>query len=412
MHRRTVLLLSMCLCAAQLSLHAQSLTLFDRQVQIHGFASQGFVHTNSNNWLTMNTSNVGSGEFTDFGANASVQITDQLRAGAQLYDRNLGQLGRWHPSLDWAFADYRFKPWFGIRGGKVKTVLGLYNDTQDLDFLHTFALLPQSVYPTDLRDSTMAHTGGDVYGDIHLKKHLGTLSYTAYAGHRSDSLYSGYPFLFRRYGIYVSSMGGLQYGADLRWHTPLKGLLAGASRLNQNIVASGSVRNPADPAGGLVPFEISSKAEWTNQFYGEYASGRLRIDSEYRRYFRDYVIPSMYSGNIIDVRGWYVSGAYRIVKKLEVGSYYSRYTVTSVYWGPIGQAFPNQTDTSLPANHIYDKVIMARVDLNRFWNVKLEGHFMDGYGDSSFPDGFYPQVNPQGFKPDTNALVVKTGFNF
>ena len=65
----------------------------------------------------------------------------------------MGGLGRWHPSLDWAYATYKFAPWFGIRGGKAKTVMGLYNDTQDLDFLHTFALLPQSIYPTDLRDT-------------------------------------------------------------------------------------------------------------------------------------------------------------------------------------------------------------------------------------------------------------------
>ena len=49
---------------------------------------------------------------------------------------------------------------------------------------------------------------------------------------------------------------------------------------------------------------------------------------------------------------------------------------------------------------------------DRFWNVKLEGHFMNGYGNSSYPDGFYPQVNPQGFRPNTNALVIKTGINF
>ena len=100
--------------------------------------------------------------------------------------------------FDWAYASYQFKPWFAIRGGKVKTVLGLYNDTQDLDFLHTFALLPQSMYPTDLRDSTIAHTGGDVYGDIRLKNHMGILSYTAYAGHREDSKYGGYPYLLKQ----------------------------------------------------------------------------------------------------------------------------------------------------------------------------------------------------------------------
>src|SRR5215813_10089275 len=123
MFRRIVLQLLVCLCVSQIPLHGQDFKLFDRDVQIHGFASQGFVHTNDNNWLTMNTSNFGSGEFTDFGANASMQINDKFRIGAQFYDRNLGQLGRWHPSLDWAVASYRFKPWFGIRGGKVKTVV-------------------------------------------------------------------------------------------------------------------------------------------------------------------------------------------------------------------------------------------------------------------------------------------------
>jgi hypothetical protein len=35
------------------------------------------------------------------GLNASSQLTDKFRIGAQVYDRNLGQLGQWHPSLDW-----------------------------------------------------------------------------------------------------------------------------------------------------------------------------------------------------------------------------------------------------------------------------------------------------------------------
>src|SRR5579859_7084234 len=170
---------------------AQEFRLWNRNVQVHGFASQGFVYTSHNNWLTMNTTD-GSGAMTDMGLNLSSQLTDRLRVGAQVYDRNLGQLGQWHPSLDWAVADYRFKNWLGIRAGKVKTTLGLYNDAQDLDFLHVFALLPQSVYPSDLRDTTIAHSGGDLYGNIPFHHHLGDLSYTAYAGHRSDSIYSGY----------------------------------------------------------------------------------------------------------------------------------------------------------------------------------------------------------------------------
>ena len=54
--------------------------------------------------------------------------------------------------------------------GIVKTVLGLYNDTQDMEFLHTWAILPQSMYPLDLRSSTIAHVGADFYGDISLRR--------------------------------------------------------------------------------------------------------------------------------------------------------------------------------------------------------------------------------------------------
>jgi len=410
MHRRSFALVLACFCVGQVTLQAQDFNLFDRNVQIHGFASQGFVYTNTNNWLTMNTSQ-GSAAFTDFGFNASSSVTDKLRVGAQLYDRNLGQLGEYHPSLDWAVADYRFKSWFGVRGGKVKTTLGLYNDTQDLDFLRTFALLPQSVYPTDLRDAMLAHLGGDVYGNISLKR-LGALSYTAYAGHRSDSIYSGAAYLASEYKVYFTRYGGLQYGADLRWNAPLKGLLIGVSRMNEDITDAAKFINPLNPGAGFVPYSAVSKADWTNQFYGEYTVGKLRIDSEYRRFVHDEVVNRVLLETITDARGWYVSGTYRVMKRLALGSYYSRYSITRVSGGPEAPFIPDQTDTSLPANHIYDKVITARVDLKRFWNVKVEGHFMNGYGASTYPDGFYPQVNRQGFMDNTNALVVKTGVNF
>jgi hypothetical protein len=411
MRRRIVELAVVCLWASQAVLHAQEFKVLGRMVQVHGFVSQGFIYTNDNNWLTMNTSQ-GSAAFTDFGLNVSSHLTDKLLVGAQVYDRNLGQLGQYHPSLDWAVADYRFKSWFGVRGGKVKTTLGLYNDTQDLDFLHTFALLPQSIYPTDLRDATIAHVGGDIYGNISFKHRLGDFSYTAYVGHRSDSIYSGYPYYLSSFGGHIESFGGLQYGADLRWNTPLKGLLIGASRMNEDITGKGSAIDPFNPGAGLVPYSESSKADWTNQFYGEYTAGRFRIDSEYRRYWRNQELFSGTSESFADVRGWYVSGAYRICKRLQIGSYYSHYTISNVVTGALSAFYPPATDTSLPTNHDYDKVVTGRVDLNRFWNLKIEGHFMNGYGSGPYPNGFYTQVNPQGFKPQTNALVVRTSFSF
>jgi hypothetical protein len=203
----------------------------------------------------------------------------------------------------------------------------------------------------------------------------------------------------------------LQYGGDLRWNTPLRGLLIGASRLDQDTQGKGTSVSPLDPAGPRIPYSEKSKSDWMNQYYGSYVVKHLRIDSEYRRYVRDQLIFGGVGENLTDVRGWYIAGSYRINRRFAFGAYYSRYTIESFNGGLIA-AFGNQTDTALPANHIYDKVVSASFNATKFLNFKAEMHFMDGYGSSTYPDGFYPQENPQGFAPETTAVVVKTSVYF
>ena len=385
-----------------------------RNVQVHSFMSQGFAYSDDNNYLTMKTSQ-GSFAMTDGGVNISTRITDKFRVGAQVYVRDIGNLGKWHPHLDWAFGDYRFKDWFGIRAGKVKTVLGLFNDTQDNDSLHTFALLPQAVYPTDLRDATIAHTGGDIYGNIPLAR-AGSLAYTAYAGHRQDPKDGGYLYLLRDRGIYMDNYGGLQYGADLRWTTPVRGVTMGFSHMREEI--SGSGNGICTPAGVAIScpdwyaksgghYEEYSKKDQTNLGYAELAVGNLRIDGEYRRYWRNQEAWNDMWEVRADTRGWYLSGSYRFAKWLELGTYYSRYACMYKR-GTLAAAY----DTSLPSQHLYDNAVTARFDLTRFWNVKVEGHYMDGYGSTQSPIGFYTQDNLQGLQPYTKLVIVKTGFSF
>ena len=406
--------------AISIAVRAQEFKVFDHTVQVHGFASQGFVHTSDNNWLTMNTSRVGSGQFTDFGANASVQVTDRFRIGAQIYGRELGQLGRWHPELDWALAEFRFKRWLNFRGGKIKTVMGLYNDTQDEDFLHTFALLPQGVYSTDMRDSTLSHIGGDLYGTVDFGKRAGKFSYTAYGGLLRESIYGGYPHLLQIHGIYIKHSGGPTVGGDLRWQTPVKGLLAGAS-YEKNMITNTGLLNPSVALGGPninVPYWEVARNEFTEQYYAEYATGKLRIDSEYRRFWRSYQIFNGLFDALIGPRSWYGSASYRISKRVEVGGYYSHFVDNWIVTVPGQVESPNVSD---PDHHLYDKVVTAHIDLKNWWYAKIEGHFMDGYAGFMYPDGFYPQVNSIGacpnnvcstLQPSTNALVVKSGFYF
>jgi hypothetical protein len=76
-----------------------------------------------------------------------------------------------------------------------------------------------------------------VYGAASLKR-LGTLSYAAFAGHSEDTKHSGYIYQLSSRGIFMETYGGLNYGADLCWDTPAKGLLLGAAYMNQNPVVT------------------------------------------------------------------------------------------------------------------------------------------------------------------------------
>lgn len=388
------------LCTAPAAVHAQfDFSIDGRDVQVHSFASQGFMYSNQNNYLTTNTSR-DSFSLTDGGANVSTKITDKFRVGAQVYLRNIGQLGKWHPQLDWAYGDYKFTGWFGVRAGKVKTALGLYNDTQDNESLFTWALLPQGLYPLDLRSNTIAHTGGDIYGTIPLRV-LGSLSYTGYVGERAFDQYGGYYLFSSELGMPISSVSGRDEGVDLRWNTPLKGLMLGGSFVNETQNRKGMYT-----MAGLDGFayDCTNRPQHTAAAYADYTVGKWHFDAEYRRniYWLDIGIVGFPGGFLYDGsdQGWFASVAYRINKWLELGTYNSRYYVD------------NSGSTNPAANHIFDQTATVRFDLTKFWDFKVEEHFINGYGDVYSAHGFYTSDNPNGLKPKTDLLVVRTGFSF
>jgi hypothetical protein len=92
-----------------------------------------------------------------------------------------------------------------------------------------------------------------------------------------------------------------------------------------------------------------------------------------------------------------VGGSWRASRKLEFGSYHSRY---------------RSDCQGCKGSHFNDSAITARVDINKYWNFKVEGHFMDGIPAVQSARGFYLRVNPRGFQPTTNMLILRTGFNF
>jgi hypothetical protein len=384
---------------------AQSVTFGGREVQVHGSFQQAWTVTDGNNFLTMNSSQ-GSGEFTDAAFNASTQLTKKLRVGAQVYSRNIGQLGNGQFQFDWAYADYRVHRAFGVRAGKMKTALGLFNDTQDMEFLHTWALLPQAVYPLDLRAVTIAHVGVDFYGNVSLGKG-GSVQYTTYYGQVPDDAKGGY-----RYGVedngtlFTEGIASTAFGGDARWTTPVEGLTVGASAY-QMAAETQVVLGPSYPVpplrGQLLDVDIPQWRRWAT--FGDYQRDRLHLSAEFRRetsqqQYALVALPMPLAPDNRQQRGYFVSGAYRVHEKVEVGSYFGNYVANTAL------------EASLDNNHITTMAVTGRVDITAFWHVKVEGHFIDGYGNLTYARGFYRRVNATGLTPETKMLVVRTGINF
>jgi hypothetical protein len=378
MPRRIPLVLLVCFCAT--SLCAQRLA----DIEIHGFLTQGVLFSSNNNYLTMDSSD-GSARWTDGAVSVSHSFTDKLRAGIQLHMYQLGELGGPHLQIDWASGDYRFNDHLGVRAGKVKTVLGLFNDSQDVDAIFLWTLLPQCSYPIDNKSFFLAHVGGDVYGDLALGSRGGKVQYHAYVGRVSLDLNGGFIKQAAQYGVvFHDAPGGKTYGGDLRWDTPVKGLEIGSS-------ADVEALDGTAPTGALhlSPFLITAQ-------YAQFKRGKLYLAGEYDRTPGNAVLtigPFMVPVPQ-DLRSWYAMGSYRLLKKFQVGSYYSHFVNKAL-------------DTSLPANYSKDRVISGRYDFNAYFYAKIEGHFLQGTG-----LGYYADTNPTGLRPNSNMLAAKIGFSF
>jgi hypothetical protein len=353
-------------------------------IVVHAYVSQGFLFTSNNNYLSMKSSE-GSPQWTDAAVNISDSVADNLRVGMQLHMYQLGEFGGSNVIVDWASGEYRVNDHFGIRAGKVKTVWGLFNDSQDIDAVFLWILLPQGSYAIDHKSFYLAHVGGDVYGALFLGKRAGTLHYDGYAGQATIDLNDGYIKQFADIGlVFTNSLGGKTYGGDLQWETPLKGLTIGSSADVQAVdgtAPTGSVHLPPT----LTP-----------SFYTQFSRGKVYLAGEYDRIpiNATLTIGSAVIPFVEDGRSWFAMGSYRLRSNFQVGSYYSHY---------VNKA----GDTTQPANYSKDWVVSGRYDFNAYFYAKIEGHFLHGTA-----LGYYTSTNPNGLAPNSNMLAAKIGFSF
>jgi hypothetical protein len=384
---------------------ATAQSLEDLNIQIHGYATQGFLYTTQNNILTTSSSN-GSPAWSEAVVNLTSQPIPKLRIGVQARYFLLGNFGN-SITLDWAAADYKADDKFGVRFGKVKIPTGLLNEIQDIDPSYIWSLLPQSVYPISSRNSALAEYGGVVYGTLKLGPKLGKLEYRGWGGEVAVGPNDGYWVNFKEQGIVLTNgLNGVEMGTALRWKTPISGLMLGASFGRLNKTSSPLVDTyvvPAGPSQGVTittPGTMVLNVPNTPDFFGRYEKNRFMIAGEYERSigYLQFVGLSPYPEKV-DIRPWYAMTSYKVTDKLTTGIYATQEVDRQAALGP--------------ARYFKDWAISGRYDFNQFLYAKAEQHFIDGTA-----VGYDMTMNPPtaslptGLQPSTKLTILKIGVSF
>jgi hypothetical protein len=351
-------------------------------MDLHGFLSKGYVKTTDNNMFA--NTNKGSTQFDEFGINFAKDLTDKLHVGAQFFAKDYGATGNNHLDLDWAYADYRFKDWLGVRAGKVKIPHGLYNQTRDVDMLRTSVFLPQSIYPEILRDTTLSTIGGSLYGDVGLS-FLGQLSYQAIVGVHNQSLEpserTNQAFMNTQSNNTAVTMTDMntnkKYAASLVYEPPIEGLRVSTTYGNSIISSQGVVTGTGFLDIGTKIYINFHKFQYI-VYSAEYVWNNLTVAGEYMNTKRSFFIgmgSNSDSGepNKLNSTGWYLNTSYRFTDWFVLGSYYA---TTRSYQGNAGGG--GGAGIAAGRNYLKDMCLTTKFDINKYLVFKLEGHNFKG----------------------------------
>lgn len=368
-------------------------------VVVHGSISATASYSDTYNYLGDTRERLDL-NLVDIVLNGTHRFDNGLRAGAQLYAFKIG--GYSDIQIDWASVDYSFNQAFGVRAGRVKLPLGLYNDSQDLDAVRTFASLPLTFYAKTFRAITASLDGASVYGNVSLNK-AGSLEYQAYAGLKQD-VDGEAPLLKGSTNVAKYSewdFKGVVFGGSLFWNTPIEGLRIGYSYMDATkSTLPGQMARREDMHGyslataNLVDARFGAGA-WDAQFAGtpssiedldfkesvfsaEYTKDKWVLAAEYKLID---LTDGKYSAPVLArlgmpatqnyqsyVEEYYGSVSYQATEKVGLG----------VYYGFENASRKTAGAGSNPATYTKDWAGAVSYAVTGNWVVKAEVHLMDG----------------------------------
>jgi hypothetical protein len=395
------------------------------KLQVNGFLSQGYLQSSDNNFLDPNSKD-GTFQLNELGLTFTAPISEKLRIGAQFLSRDMGEEGNNEVTLDWAYGDYRFADWFGVRAGKIKLPVGLYNESRDSDFLRTMAFLPQSVYDEMQRSFMGAGLGAGLYGNVPAGN-LGDFDYQLFYGQNQvdeDILLvdeglneDGMNYIVKTLSGGYANVDRFKYEADyavaasLVYNLPVDGLRLGASYFRTKGKFDVSVNEPAgffEGTYGITDFDTT--ANYNNMYVlsAEYVQPLYSLHAEYMQRDNDVkasglagVVGSSADFMTATSEGWYVMATCQVppVPGLSVSALYD------VFY----QDKDDKDGKNLgfhPNGYRKDFGIGTRYDINDNWLVKAEWHKIEGTALNM------DIVNDGSMDKDWSYFIVKTSFNF
>lgn len=178
---------------------AYALDLADQRVEIHGYGDTTFLVPSKNKLRGVDSSGGWKSQVALlFGA----QVVEDSTIWAQIYGDGDGI------RLDWAFVDHKLNNNLYLRGGQIKTPIGIYNEIRDIKYLQLSAI-PPFIYQegTDFFHEAFQGAGLNYNHDVG-------------SGNLALDLYGGQTVAFEDDEEPVNQL----LGARLTYKTPVDGL--------------------------------------------------------------------------------------------------------------------------------------------------------------------------------------------
>ena len=248
----------------------------------------------------------------------------------------------------------------GVRAGRTKIPFGLYNEVNDIDSARVPILLPQAVYPIINRNFLLAQTGAELYGYLGLGL-AGGLEYRIYGG----TLFADAPALPARHGaqqIQGPLSGRRPRSCGRRRSTDCASVAASRRCASTSTPRSRHADRAGDSRRGSSVRALAGVGRihraTTCCWPANSATGTPTSTS-----------PACRRTGITNQR-FYGMASYRVTPWFAPGVYYSS-LLTDIHK-------PLTRD-----NYQHDFAATLRFDINPYWLVKLEGHYIDGTTDLS-----------------------------